>query len=117
MPANAVGNSGPVSVTVTIDPDYNRAPICSDNGFPGRKPVARGVATWRCDLDRAAASTPTVTRCCSARAFIGRPTSGGTLLCLGLSATLSYTSPAGFTGADTFTFFAADDRGAHVEAP
>ncbi len=103
--ANAAGNSAPVSVTITIDQNFNRAPTCFSSPSVPRK-VARNVAT---SLDLTTVCTdPDEDPMTFTRA--SQPQSGGTVSA-GPAATLTYTPPNGFTGADSFTFFATDSRG------
>ena len=105
---NAVGDSDPVSVTITIDPDFNRAPVCSSNAFNPKRVVTATAST----LDFAGyCSDPDG----DPLVFVRKSDPAHGSVTAGPSPTLSYTSAAGFTGADNFTFAARDDRG--VESP
>ena len=101
---NAVGDSDPQSVTITIDPNFNRAPTCSSNSFNPKRVVTGTAST----LDFAGLCSdpdgdPLV--------YVRKSDPGHGSVTAGPSQTLSYTSTAGFTGADNFTFAARDDRG------
>ncbi|MFL5757664.1 MAG: Ig-like domain-containing protein, partial [Chloroflexota bacterium] len=106
---NAVGDSDVQTVTITVDPAFNRAPECDANSFHPEHVVTHTATPLKLGQ---VCSDPDGDPLVFVRK--SQPTSGGTLTA-GPAATLSYTSPAGFVGADDFTFVARDDRG--TESP
>ena len=97
-----------VPVTITIDPDFNRAPTCSSNSFNPKRVVTATAST----LDFAGfCSDPDG----DPLVYVRKSDPAHGTVTAGPSPTLSYTSAAGFTGPDNFTFAARDDRG--VESP
>ena len=103
--SNVAGDSDPQTVTVTIDAAYNRAPSCNDNTFSPKR-----VATGRTTSARPRRRLPRPRRRPAAvhAPERGRPTAAVTS---GPAATLDYTPAGGYTGTDSFTFVARDDRG------
>ncbi|MEA2312497.1 MAG: large repetitive protein, partial [Solirubrobacteraceae bacterium] len=102
---NAVGDSEAQAVTITIDPNFNRAPSCFPNSFQPKHvvtatPTPIDFATTCTDPD---GDPLTFTRS-------SQPGSGGTVTA-GPAASLTYTSPGGFTGPDSFGYVAHDDHG------
>jgi len=106
--SNPVGNSPNQQVTITFDPNFNRAPVCQGNSFNPRAVVSN-------------TSTPlNFAGVCSdpdgdPLQFVRQtnPVSGGSLSS-GPAATLTYQSPAAFTGADSFTYKARDSHSAET---
>ena len=101
--SNVVGHSALVNVTVTIDPNFNRAPQCF--GF-GQKRVATGVP-----------SAASVASICSdpdgdPMQFVRQSQPAHGSVDAGPADDLTYTSTSGYLGSDSFTFIARDDRGA-----
>ncbi len=102
--SNVAGDSDPQTVTATIDATYNRAPSCNDNTFSPKR-VATGRTTT---LDLGAVcrdpdGDPMLFTRQSAASH-GTVTSGP-------AATLDYTPAGSYTGTDSFTYVARDDRG------
>ena len=101
---NPVGQSDPQTVTITIDPSFNRAPQCNDNPFTPKRVVKNTAKVL--DLGafcRDPDGDPLV--------FERRSSTSHGSVTAGPAATLTYTPATNYLGPDSFTYVARDDRG------
>ena len=100
---DAVGPGDPVTITVHLDPDFNRAPTCASNAFD-RQAVATGTTT-ALDLDQVCSDADG-----DPLQFVRQSSPAHGSVGAGSASVLTYTSDPGYTGADSFTFTATDGR-------
>ncbi len=103
-PSDPAGAGAPQQVTVTVDPAYNRAPVCTTDSF-----TPRGVAA-------SSTTTLALASVCSdpdgdPLQFIRTSSPSHGTVSAGPAATLDYHPTDGYTGPDSFTFTARDSRG------